>query len=63
MASGAVFSPPPTSTSGIRCGGLNGWPSTTRSGCVQADCMALTARPDELEASSAVGGAAASMRA
>ena len=32
----AVFSPGTTSTSGIRCGGLNGCPTSTRSGCARA---------------------------
>jgi len=32
IASGLVRVPPTTSTSGMRCGGLNGWPMTQRSG-------------------------------
>ena len=33
IVSSEVFAPPTISTSGIRCGGLNGWPMTQRSGC------------------------------
>ena len=44
-----VRPPGTTSTSGIRCGGLNGCPMTTRSGwCGQAAWMALGSNPDEL---------------
>ena len=63
MLSGDVPSPPPTSTSGIMCGGLKGWPSTTRCGALHSRCMPLTGRPELLLASSTCGGTAASIRA
>ena len=62
MAAAEVCAPPTTSTSGIRCGGLKGCPSTTRSGWRHSDCTALIASPEELDASKVAGGAAASMR-
>src|SRR6266404_145244 len=40
-ASGAVLTPPTTSTRGMMCGGLNGWPTRIRSGCLHADCITL----------------------
>src|SRR5437763_337269 len=49
MASGAVFVPPTTSTSGMMCGGLKGCPTRTRSGCLHFVCMTLGVIPDELE--------------
>jgi len=59
-----VFSPGTTSTSGIRCGGLNGCPITTRSGCRgQPRAMTLGSIPDELDASTTSGRAAASSTA
>src|SRR6266849_6440213 len=63
MASGAVFTPPTTSTSGMTCGGLNGWPTRQRSGRVHFDCMTLGVMPDELDAMIESGGVASSMSA
>ena len=51
MVASEVFAPPTISTSGTRCGGLNGWPMTQRSGWErQADWISLIVSPDELEA-------------
>ena len=55
--------PPTTSTSGMMCGGLNGWPMTTRSGCLHFDCITLGVIPDELEARSESTGVTSSMSA
>ena len=56
--------PPATSTSGMRCGGLKGWPSTTRSGWrAQASWNSLTVMVEELVARMASGSAAASRAA
>src|SRR6266700_8055467 len=63
MAAGEVIAPPTTSTNGMMCGGLNGWPTTQRSGRLHADCMTLMVIPDELEAISESGGVASSMSA
>ena len=52
-----------TSTSGIMCGGLNGWPSTMRSGRFAVSWMELIRIPDELVAINACLGTAASMLA
>ncbi len=41
VASGEVFAPPTTSTSGMRYGGLNGCPTTVRSGWVHLTCISL----------------------
>ena len=60
MASGEVFAPPTTSTSGMRCGGLNGWPITQRSGCLHFALTRLIRRPDELVAITVSAGSAAS---
>ena len=57
IACGEVFGPPTTSTSGMRCGGLNGWPITQRSGCLHLAITRLINRPDELEAITISGGA------
>ena len=40
-AAGSVCSPPTTSTSGIRYGGLNGCPTTVRSGWAHFTCMSV----------------------
>src|SRR6202035_3380231 len=58
-----VFSPPTISTSGIRCGGLKGWPITQRSGCLHCDWLTPIGMPDELEARIVVSGVIASMSA
>src|ERR1700720_4143644 len=55
-ASGEVFSPPTTSTSGMIWGGFNGRPMTQRSGCSQTDCITVMVRPDELDAMIEAGG-------
>ena len=47
----------------MTCGGLNGWPTRTRSGCTQFVCMTLGVIPDELEAMIESTGVAASMSA
>ena len=61
MASSDVSLPPPTSTSGIRCGGLKGWPRTTRSGCrMHASWNSLMVIVDVLVASGESAGAASS---
>ena len=61
--SGEVFAPPTTSTSGIRYGGLNGCPTTVRSGWAHATCISLMPKPEvELEMTMP-SGAAASMSA
>ena len=54
---------PTTSTSGMRCGGLNGWPITQRSGCLHFVVTRLISSPDELEAMTTSGGNAASSTA
>src|SRR6266566_4951578 len=56
-----VFAPATTSTSGTMCGGLNGWPTTHRSGYLHADCITLIVSPDELDAMIESLGVAASM--
>jgi hypothetical protein len=63
IAVGDVRSPPTTSTSGIRWGGLNGWPSTTRSAWRQRSWNSVTLILDELDARIALGCVAASMAA
>src|SRR5271170_7338005 len=63
IVSGDVLEPPTTSTSGIKCGGLNGWPMTQRSGCLHADCITLIVIPDELDAIIESAGVAASISA
>ena len=63
MASGAVFVPPTTSTSGITCGGLKGCPTSTRSGRLHSVCITLGMMLDELDAMIESGGVAASMSA
>ena len=45
------------------CGGLNGCPTSTRSGCLHFVCITLGVIPDELEAMIESGGVAASMSA
>ena len=45
----SVSPPPTTSTSGIRCAGLNGWATTTRSGCLQTACSVLGGMPPVVE--------------
>src|SRR5713101_3242283 len=47
----------------MMCGGLNGCPTRTRSGCLHFDCITLGVIPDELDAISESTGAAASMSA
>jgi acetoacetyl-CoA synthetase len=62
--SSLVRSPGTTSTSGTMCGGLNGCPTTTRSGCsVHACAIRLGGSIDELLARIASGRAAASSAA
>ena len=61
IAAAEVLSPPTTSTSGMRCGGLNGWPMTQRSGCLHFAVMRLISSPDELEAMTTSSGTAASI--
>ena len=56
MAAGEGLAPPTTSTSGMRCGGLNGWPMTQRSGCLHLSVTRLISRPDELEAMTTSAG-------
>src|SRR5258708_39779446 len=56
MVSADVFAPPTTSTSGIRCGGLNGCPVTQRSGCLHSDWMRLIGIPEVLDTNMAGGG-------
>ena len=45
------------------CGGLNGCPTRTRSGCLHFDCITLGVIPDELDAMSESAGVASSMSA
>src|SRR4029077_11244589 len=52
IVSADVFAPPTTSTSGIRCGGLNGCPVTQRSGCLHSDWIRLLGMPEVLDATS-----------
>jgi hypothetical protein len=40
-ASGSVCTPPTTSTSGMRYGGLNGCATTVRPGCAHLTCISL----------------------
>src|SRR6266853_5889889 len=47
----------------MMCGGLNGCPMRTRSGCLHLDCMTLGVMPDELDAMSESTGVASSMSA
>src|SRR5258705_4077268 len=47
----------------MTCGGLNGCPMSTRSGCLHFDCMTLGVIPDELDAMIESGGVAASISA
>src|ERR1700759_4594909 len=63
MASGDVLVPPTTSTSGMMWGGLNGWPTMTRSGCLQSDWITLGVIPEELEAMIESTGVFSSMSA
>ena len=58
-----VCRPATTSTNGTRCGGLNGWATTTRSGWWQAFWNALGPKPDELLASTTSGATASSSMA
>ncbi len=63
-AASEVRPPGTTSTSGIRCGGLNGCPTSTRSGWAgQARWIREGASPEELLARTVPGGAAASRTA
>jgi len=62
MVDAEVCSPPTTSTSGTRCGGLNGCPMTQRSGWRQSLCSRLMISPDELDAMTTAGSSAASRR-
>ena len=55
--------PPTTSTSGIRYGGLNGCPTTVRSGWAQLICISLIPNPDVEDEITTWGAAAASMSA
>src|SRR5581483_5842086 len=59
-ASAEVAFPPQTSTSGSRYTGLNGWPTTSRSGRVIAACSSVGRSPEVDEQRTAPGGAAAS---
>ena len=45
------------------CGGLNGWPTRTRSGCLHLDCITLGVMPEELDAMIESTGVASSMSA
>src|SRR5438128_12332915 len=45
----------------MMCGGLNGWPTRIRSGCLDFDCITLGVIPDELEAMMVSSGAASSI--
>ena len=45
------------------CGGLNGCPTRTRSGCLHFDCITLGVIPEELDAMNESAGVAASMSA
>src|SRR3984893_5302030 len=58
-----VFAPPTTSTSGMMCGGLNGWPMTQRSGWAHLDWMTLIVSEEELDAMRESVGVTASMSA
>ena len=55
--------PPTTSTSGIRYGGLNGCPTTVRSGWAQRSCISVMPYPDVDDEMTTPGGVAASMSA
>src|ERR1700727_2654945 len=51
MVASEVFAPPTISTRGIKCGGLNGWAMTQRSGWLAAPFwISLMVSPDELDA-------------
>src|SRR6266850_2138087 len=61
MVSSEVLAPPTISTSGIKCGGLNGWAMTQRSGCEWAPFwISLMVSPDELDAMITSGGSSSS---
>src|SRR5207302_9283490 len=47
----------------MMCGGLNGCPTSTRSGCLHFDCMTLGVIPEELDAMIESTGRVASMSA
>src|SRR5438034_7300558 len=47
----------------MMCGGLNGCPTRTRSGCLHFDCMTLGVIPDELDAINESVGVESSMSA
>src|SRR6201995_1686560 len=57
MVASEVFAPPTISVSGIRCGGLNGWAMTQRSGWGAAPFwISRMVSPDELDAMMTSGG-------
>ncbi len=41
-----VAAPPQTSTSGMRYTGLNGWPTTSRSGLTMSRCISVGSKPE-----------------
>src|SRR5487761_408154 len=63
MVSGEVLAPPTTSTRGMMCGGLNGWPITQRSGRLHADWITSMVMLEELDARIDSAGVAASISA
>ena len=61
--SAAVFSPPTTSTSGMRYGGLNGWATTSRCGDRASTAISVIPKPEVDEAMTTCSGVAASIAA
>ncbi len=59
----SVRSPPTTSTKGMRYGGLNGCPTTSRCGVGQSTCISVMPYPEVEDEITTPTGVAASMRA